>query len=792
MKKCVLGWVIVGVMGVAFFVPTFSYAVCGGSSPNLTAASAGYTDVNDCLTAAVDGDTITVPAGSATWTSKLTWTNKSITLKGAGIGQTIIYSDVTGAYPCLINLTAKATGNSPAGFTRITGFDFRPGANCGDNTPDTTNGLIHVQGLTDQFRFDHNRVESSDISVGVVFLGYIRGVVDHNELTNSSTSANRKSFTSFHTKWLNTGSYGDQSWASASTVGTLDILMFEDNVFDRGTGNFGTNAATDDYQGSRTAYRFNTFNDYYLATHGTETGGRQRGFRHLEAYRNSFSWSYANTLESMIGLRGGTGMIFDNTVTQDKAPRWGALNTLRREDDGSHNTGWYPWGACGLQGAVSSVTRSGSTVTVTTSAEHYVHASGSKITISGANEADYNGTFTATRVNSTSFTYTIAGTPTTPATGTITYASPFDQNADATGYHCLDQVGYGAGQLYSGDGPPTISPVSSNNQTLEPVYCFNNLIAGNLRGCEVTYAADTTVENREFYNQQGSFDGTVGIGRGLRSARPATCTTGTAYWSTDGGGNWNTVGEDGGLDLCSATNTWTNDWYVPPTYPHPLNAPAVVPPAITCTGQSFGFNVPGDPQAQDYTVPSVTNGITLIGLSWRSQTRTLSSITIGGLTPTEIGTRVDSPSNVALQVFYRRNMTAGVHSVNADWNTAPLSYVLTVATCGGVDQITPISATNTATGNSTAITVDCTSAVGQVVVDFPAIDADGPMTEGASQTVLGQNEADNTLAAGASTEAGAATTTMSWTANTGDWATRCVALTLASSGRRQIAPFNFQ
>ena len=29
--------------------------------------------------------------------------------------------------------------------------------------------------------------------------------------------------------------------------------------------------------------------------------------------------------------------------------------------------------------------------------------------------------------------------------------------------------------------------------------------------------------------------------------------------------------------------------------------------AITCTGQSFTFDTPTDPQAQSYTVPSVTN-----------------------------------------------------------------------------------------------------------------------------------------------------------------------------------------
>jgi hypothetical protein len=70
--------------------------------------------------------------------------------------------------------------------------------------------------------------------------------------------------------------------------------------------------------------------------------------------------------------------------------------------------------------SVSSITRSGSTATVTTSAAHGF-IDGQSVTIAGANEAEYNGVFVITsHATPTTFTYEVTGAPATPATGTIT------------------------------------------------------------------------------------------------------------------------------------------------------------------------------------------------------------------------------------------------------------------------------------------------------------------------------------------------------------------------------------
>ncbi|MBA3578935.1 MAG: putative Ig domain-containing protein [Gemmatimonadaceae bacterium] len=64
----------------------------------------------------------------------------------------------------------------------------------------------------------------------------------------------------------------------------------------------------------------------------------------------------------------------------------------------------------------AAITRSGATATATTLANHKLET-GMTVTMSGATEPEYNGTFVITKSTSKIFTYAVAGTPATPATG---------------------------------------------------------------------------------------------------------------------------------------------------------------------------------------------------------------------------------------------------------------------------------------------------------------------------------------------------------------------------------------
>ena len=70
--------------------------------------------------------------------------------------------------------------------------------------------------------------------------------------------------------------------------------------------------------------------------------------------------------------------------------------------------------------AVASITRSSATATVTTSASHG-YSTDNWITIAGATQTDYNGSFRITKIDATRFTYDLGSlTPATPGSGTIT------------------------------------------------------------------------------------------------------------------------------------------------------------------------------------------------------------------------------------------------------------------------------------------------------------------------------------------------------------------------------------
>ena len=78
--------------------------------------------------------------------------------------------------------------------------------------------------------------------------------------------------------------------------------------------------------------------------------------------------------------------------------------------------------------SITGITRSGSVATATTSVSHGL-TTGDEVLVEGADQADYNGPFAVTVTGASEFTYTVANSPTQPATGTIIFSSVIINNA---------------------------------------------------------------------------------------------------------------------------------------------------------------------------------------------------------------------------------------------------------------------------------------------------------------------------------------------------------------------------
>lgn len=162
---------------------------------------------------------------------------------------------------------------------------------------------------------------------------------------------------------------------------------------------------------------------------------------------------------------------------------------------------------------ISSMTRSGSIVSVETVNDHSL-ATGMEVTIAGANETDYNGLFPIIVTGSDTFSYTIDASPTTPATGTITFQSIFasiNVQCDSTGLDTnLDQgavltlsppaiSGAGLSAYVQFEGLTGGTDVETNEEYRSRILLSRSLLEGVFTRGQVELAALTISGNTRAY-----------------------------------------------------------------------------------------------------------------------------------------------------------------------------------------------------------------------------------------------------------------------------------------------------
>lgn len=530
MSKMILCFIGISILAAMFGVST--------RAQTINAASCSATDVQNALNnIGADGTTVVIPSGTCVWTNEVTYAQKySFTLQGAGaVYGTGSQSSISGMGSDLTTLVDNEGADRPmllitaaAGKSlRITGIHFAWAA---ANTAVTDQGTVQIDGVTSSLRVDHNHFDETAATIAgngdLELKGCIYGVADHNQFDGGSADEN---FTRVYNGASCNGDpagMGNGSWAMPTNYGSSNYFFEENNNFQWAQtplpGANGAHAfAFDIWYGGWLVFRFNALGWHTaLQTHGT-SGGTQdyRGVRAMEIYGNTAVWSSDPTNDPFafwVQLEGGTSYWWGNTVT-------GFVGFISAQSIRSSNTTYGEtatpngWGYCGTS---------------------------------------FNGT-----------------------------GSSWDGNKNlSTGYPCLDGNGRGQGDLLTGAFPNKINSATGTigwpNQALEPDYVWANTYNPAPQEPDYFWGDDGVIsENVDYYlqcpnygNPSCSFNGTVGVGQGPRASRPSTCTKGVAYWSTDQG-SWNTSGNgfgQGVLDLCTATNQWTNAAYTPYTYPHPL------------------------------------------------------------------------------------------------------------------------------------------------------------------------------------------------------------------------------
>jgi hypothetical protein len=280
----------------------------------INARSPSLADVKTAVASAANGDTVIVPAGTASWTSTLV-ISKPITLVGqttvnytneTADDRTIILDDVSRSIspPAPIIHAIVTSGDMAAEpkvpLLQIKGFTFRVSPN---TTSGAANGAIMLTGVCPAVRISNchfDRLYQRSVNT----YGWMYGVMDN----CLHTYTQRVLLGTMGMASYNGHQYGDGSWAEDANWGSYKFFFVENNVVHNLIKSGGN---MDAKRGARYVLRYSKFYDCSIvATHGTE-GDRDRGCRAIEFYNNICYRSTGGPGQAG-GLRSGNILFHDN------------------------------------------------------------------------------------------------------------------------------------------------------------------------------------------------------------------------------------------------------------------------------------------------------------------------------------------------------------------------------------------------------------------------------------------------------------------------------------------------
>jgi hypothetical protein len=253
---------------------------------------------------AVDGDTITIPSGTFTWTTQLTLT-KAITIQGntttnsdtgTFVDNTIIMDNTSDRVIKLTNGGQRITGIT---FTSLHSLRFNGGIY---HDPANTSGAVTLP-----IRIDHNHFITFDFSPQIVVFTPNFGVLDHNVFTGIDWQSGI-----VHCSWqyYNGFDHGDGTFNEPAGFGGPKFFFIENNYVFPSTNLLG--GGSDCTHGGKLCWRYNECFNVGMVGHGTSrTFEDGRGGRAYEDYENKIHNTW-QTGQSFDGPDSGSMVVHVN------------------------------------------------------------------------------------------------------------------------------------------------------------------------------------------------------------------------------------------------------------------------------------------------------------------------------------------------------------------------------------------------------------------------------------------------------------------------------------------------
>lgn len=312
----------------------FCASVGGSYAATINAASASYSDVSSAILKANYGDTVTIPPGTATWNSGISF-SKYITIQGAGIDITVIISNTSST---IFKYTADATSlaaEAEGGYLRITGMTIDANNQGQAFYIGTAENPKYPNNRVSKFRIDHIKFIDGGGSYGIHVDENSRGLFDHCEFVNGIKAMRIEGQYWFSRDQDGKGLATDnavyiEDSKFTNTESEVNIISSQDGQsgwvirfceFNLVTSFWpvldmhGNNNATVDYSSCPPA-PYNPKCDEIIPDEYDDCGSGGRSVGSIEIYRNTFKGTGGGRI---LDQRGETAMVFDNSMVLGSA-----------------------------------------------------------------------------------------------------------------------------------------------------------------------------------------------------------------------------------------------------------------------------------------------------------------------------------------------------------------------------------------------------------------------------------------------------------------------------------------